>query len=219
MGAAGKGGEPLYVHAEQPRDGLGLGVAELRELLRHPPDRTVSLAQLHAMKSARSDGTSRCREAVLGHRLDEDVGSSGDIVPRVGEAPRIPAREASDAFAREGGDGVGASVLVEVAHGLGGELVVGAREGPVTPLRHDIGSGRTAATPDVARGMRAGRFVLRHSTVVGQSVEVPPDRRRGQPQPSPDLRCRDRTVLGNGGQHALAGALLVRPDKHHTIVT
>ncbi len=34
-----------------------------------------------------------------------------------------------------------------------------------------------------------------------------------------DLGCGDRTVLGHGGQHALARALLVRSDKHHTIVT
>ena len=45
------------------------------------------------------------------------------------------------------------------------------------------------------------------------------DRGGGQAEEPADLGGADRTVLGHGGQHALARALLVRSDKHHTIVT
>jgi hypothetical protein len=61
--------------------------------------------------------------------------------------------------------------------------------------------------------------VLLDGTVVGQGVEMPADRRRGQSEQSPHLGGGDRTMLGDGREHAFARALLVRLDKHHTIVT
>ena len=219
MGPPGQGGEPLDVHAEQARDGFGLGVAELGELLRHPPDWAVPLAELDTVKSAGGDRTSGRREAVLGHHLDEDVGASGDVGPRLGEPRRIPALEAGHPLVSEGGDRVGPSVLVEVAQGLAGELVVGAGQGAVPSLGDHVGPRRATPAASVPWRMRTGRFVLHDRTLVGQGVEVSADRGRGQPQQSPDLGRSDGTVLGDGGEHAFAGALLVRPDKHHTIVT
>ena len=44
--AVGDGGEPLDVHAEDPREELGLDLAQLREPLRHVSHRAVVLAQL-----------------------------------------------------------------------------------------------------------------------------------------------------------------------------
>ena len=215
MGAAGEGGEPLNVHAEQPRDGLGLGVAELRKLLSHPPHRTVALAELDPVERAGGDGTSGRGEAVLRHRIDEHVGASGDIRPRFGEARRIPALESGDPLAGEGGDGLRPSVLVEVAQRLGGQLIVGAPKRAVPALGHHVGPRRTTPT---AR-MCCARVMLLDRAVVGEGVEVPPDRCRGQAQQSPDLGRGDGTVLGDRGKDALARPLLVRPDKHHTIVT
>jgi hypothetical protein len=215
VGSAGKRREPLDVHAEQAGDGLGLGVAELGELLGHSPHRAVSLAELDAGQAARADRPGAGREAVLGHRLDEDRRPGHNVVSGGVEACRIPALEAADSLPREGGDGVGSSVLVEVTQGLGGEFVVGARQRAVPPLGDHVGTGRTAPAAGVCRT----RVVLLDGTVVGQGVEMPADRRGGQPQQSPDIGRRDRTVLGHGGEHAFARALLVRSDKHHTIVT
>lgn len=219
MGASSQGGEPLDVHAEQTRDRLSLGVAELGELLRHPADRTVALAQLDPVERAGGDRTSGRGEAVLGHHLDEHLGAIGDVVPGVGEARRIPALEGGDPLASKGGYGVWPSVLVEVAQRLSGQLVVSARQGAVPPLGHHVGPGWPAPAARMSWGWRWGRLVLLDGAVVGQGVEMAADRCGGQAQQSPDLGRSDGTVLGDGGQHAFACALLVAPDKHHTIVT
>ena len=46
--AVGDGGQPLDVGAEHPAEGLGLGLAQLRELVGDVGDRAVVLAQLLA---------------------------------------------------------------------------------------------------------------------------------------------------------------------------
>ncbi len=46
--AVGDGGEPLHVAAEHPADRLGLGLAQLGELVGDVGDRAVLLAQLLA---------------------------------------------------------------------------------------------------------------------------------------------------------------------------
>jgi hypothetical protein len=82
-------------------------------------------------------------------------------------------------------------------------------------LREDVGPGR-ATTP---AGLRGPGFVLRDGAVDGQGVEVAADGGGGQSEESADLGRAHRSVLGHGGQDALARPLLVGPDKHHTIVT
>ena len=50
--AVGDRREPLDVAAEDPADGLGLGLAQLRELVGHVRDRAVLLAELVADRAA-----------------------------------------------------------------------------------------------------------------------------------------------------------------------
>ena len=52
--AVGDGGQPLDVGAEQPGERLGLGLAQLGELLGHVGDRAVVLAQLLTEGAARA---------------------------------------------------------------------------------------------------------------------------------------------------------------------
>ena len=187
MGATGEGGEPLDVHAEQPGDGLGLGVTELGELLGHAPHGAVPLAELHAGETAGADGAGRGGEAVLGHRLDEEIGPGHDVVARGGEARGIPALEAADPFVGEGRDGLGSTVRGEVAQGLDGELVVVGRERPVAPLGDDVGAGRAAPPAGVSRGVRRAGVVLLDGAVLGEGVEVPADRCGRQTEEPADL--------------------------------
>ncbi len=77
--AAGQRRETLDVDAEQAGEGVGLGLAEGRELARDLLDRAVALAQLDAGERARADRSGRGGEAVLGERVDEGVGPRGGV--------------------------------------------------------------------------------------------------------------------------------------------
>jgi hypothetical protein len=67
--------------------------------------------------------------------------------------------------------------------------------------------------------MRRARVVLLDGAVLSEGVEVPAHRCGGQPEEPADLGGGDGSVLGHRRQDALTRALLVRSDKHHTIVT
>ena len=115
----------------------------------------------------------------------------------------------------EGVDRLGPAGLLEVGHGLGGEVGVVGRQRGVAALGHDVGAGGAAATPS----RRPGRVVGGDGGLVGERVEVAADGRGGQAEQAADLGRGHGAVLGHGGEHALARALLVAADKHHTIVT
>ena len=222
-----EGRQPLDVHAEQSREGVGLGVAEGRELLGDALDRAVALAELDAGEATGSDGSGGGGEAVRGQRGDEGARPGCGVGARGGEQPGIPGLESGDARAREVRDGVGADRVLEVVQGLGGQRVVVRRKGLVAGVGDDEGAGGAAA----AAGPSTARVVLDDTTLLGQGVEVTADRGCGQAEPPADLRSGDRPVLGHDGQHPRAGALLQVPrgrlvvhvgdlvDKHHTIVT
>ncbi len=217
MGAAGQGGQPLDVDAEQPGDRLGLGVAELGELLGDPAHRAVTLAELDAGEPAGADRPGGGGEAVLGQGLDEEVGPGDDVVAgrRRGASAYRPSRPPTRSLAKSA-TAAGPACACEVAQRLDRELVVVGRERAVAALGDDVGAG--GATP-AAGVSRTTRVVLVDGAVVGQGVEVAADGRGGQPEEPADLGRAHRSVLGHGGQDALARPLLVGPDKHHTIVT
>ena len=124
--AVGDGGQPLDVRPEQPGEDLGLGLAQLRELLGDVGDRAVVLAQLLA-------------------------GPVGAVAPRrrsrrltgPGPAPRPcpPGRRAASTIAPvallqladpapgERGDRLVPAALGEEAQRAGGQVVVGLVEG------------------------------------------------------------------------------------------
>jgi hypothetical protein len=175
----------------------------------------VPLAELDAGQSAGTDGSCRRREPVLSHRLDEQLGAAHDVVTSGGEAGRIPALGSPDPLAREVGDRLGPAVGGDIPQGLHGELVVVGWQGAVAALGDDVGTSRPTATAD----LRGTGVVLLDGAVVGERVEVPADRGGRQPEQLADRSGGDGAVLGHRGEHAFPRALLVGPDKHHTIVT
>ena len=97
MVTAGEGRETLDVHPEQPRERVGLGLAEGRELGSDVLHGTVPLAQLDPGEPTGADRSGRGGEAVLAQRLDERLGASGRCVARCVEAGGIPLLEGADA--------------------------------------------------------------------------------------------------------------------------
>ena len=85
MVAVGQGGQALDVDAEQARERLGLGLAELGELGGDVLHRAVPLAQLDAGELAGAggaDGAGGRRVAVGVERVDEGAGAGGGVVAR-----------------------------------------------------------------------------------------------------------------------------------------
>jgi hypothetical protein len=83
--ALGQGGQALDVDAEQARERLGLGLAELRELGGDVLHRAVALAELDAGERAgtgRADGACGRRVAVGVQRVDQGRSAVGGVVAR-----------------------------------------------------------------------------------------------------------------------------------------
>ena len=199
-------GQPLHVHAEQPRERVGLGLAQLRELLGHVLDRAVPLAQLYAGRLASADGPGGRREPVPAERPDERLGPGTRVGADAGQLDGIPLLEPGDALASEGRHRLRPDGGVQEAQRLGGEQTVPGRQRVVTSRGDDPAPGRAPATA----GQVAHRVVLAHGALGGERVQVPAYRRRGKPEASSQLRRRHRTVEGDRSEDPLAGAPLGR---------
>lgn len=221
-----EGGQPLDVDAEQSGEGVGLGVAEGRELLGDALHRAVALAQLDPREATGTDGSGGGSEAVGRQRGDEGARAGRWVGAGRGELPGIPGLETGDALAGEVRDGVGADLVVEVAQGLRGQAVVVRGKRLVAGVGDDEGSGGSAATP----GLPTDRVVLDDITLLGQRIQMAAHGCCGQAEPSADLGGGDGAVLGDDGKHPRAGALVQvlrhrlgvhvdLVDKHHAIVT
>lgn len=193
MVTAGEGRETLDVHPEQPRERVGLGLAEGRELSSDVLHGTVPLAQLDPGEPTGADRSCRGGEAVLAQRLDERLGASGRCVPRCVEAGGIPLLESADAGAGEVADGGRTGVCLQVAQHLDGERVVVGLERAVPGIGHDVGA-RWAPAPAAP----AGGLVRHDSALLDEGVEVAADRGRRQVEVTAQLGGRDRAV---GGDH------------------
>ena len=207
MVAPREGGETLHVHAEQAREGVGLGLAEGGELGGGVLHRAVALAELDAGQAARTDGSGGGGEAVLAERLDEGGGACGRVGARVGEPNGIPLLERRDAAAREVGDGPRAGGGLEEAQHLDGERVVVGLEGAVSGVGDDVGAGRAAAAAAGGRG-----HVLLDGALLDEHVEVAADGGGGQVEVATQLGSGDRAVRGDHVQHPGARARLERRD-------
>ena len=207
MVSAGEGREALDVHPEQAGEGVGLGLAEGRELGGDVLDGAVPLAQLDAGEPAGADGSGRGGEAVLAQRLDERLGARGGVVAGGGEAGGIPLLEGADAAAGEVADGSRTGVRLEVAQHLDGERVVVGLERAVPGVGHDVGAGGTTTAAAAAGGL------VRHDgALLDEGVEVAADRGRRQVEVAPELGGRDRAVGGDHVEHPRARARLERRD-------
>lgn len=161
------------MRAEQAGECLGLGLAQLGELLGDVSHRAVVLADLLAESAARSGADAR--DVAVG---GEGFGEHGSAVGRGrrGDAAVVALLQLGDPAGRELLDCFRARRLGEEPQGGRGEVVVGLEE--VVPAGVGDGEdlGRTAATP-LGLTARLGR---RDETVRDQRVEVSAHRGRGQ---------------------------------------
>ncbi len=139
--AVGDGGQSLDVPAEQPREDLGLGLAQLGELLGHVRDRAVVLAELLAGTGLHGGGGI----AVGGQRLGEHL----RLLARGRQLQQrpVPHLHLGDPLPGELHDGLVATGLGDEAQSGRGQVVVGLVEGvPAGVGQHeDLGGAATAA--------------------------------------------------------------------------
>jgi hypothetical protein len=188
------GREALHVHVEQPPEGGGLGVAELRELRGHVAHRAVVLAQLDAEAVLGRGG----RVPVVGQRVGERRRSigDGDVAQPVG----VAVLQLGAAGLGEALDGGGAGHVGEEAQGAGRQVVVGRGPVGVAGVGEGVQPGRAPAAAQAVRTRLAGR----DGAVGEQRVEVLADRGRRQAQPVGERRRGRRSEREQAGADALA---------------
>jgi hypothetical protein len=205
----GDRGEALDVATEDVSDELGLGLAQLGELVGDVGDGAVLLAQLFADRALTDRGSVTAAGQRLGQRLRRcELGLRGrDVV--------VVALELGDASAGERQDGVVPAGLGQEAEGAEREIVVLLVEAVATGL----GEGedlRRAASAAVA--VDAGLTGL-DGTLGDHLVEVPADRGGRQLQPIGERGCGARTELEDRPGHPLTGGGVDLSDFHNTIVS
>ena len=151
--AVGDGGQPLHVAAEHAADGLGLGLAQLGELVGDVRDRAVLLAQLLAHRARRAT------PAAYPSSVRTRASTSAGLELRVRPSLTTPKRSSMNATrrGREFPDRGVAAGLVEEAQRLHGEVVVllvEARRGRPRSARTPWPGGRGPRAPWL-RGSRA----------------------------------------------------------------
>ena len=149
----GKRREPLDMPAEQPGEGLGLGLAQLGERRGDVLHRAVVLAELARRRAAlaRPRRRSRRRSGPSARACGRLLGAAAATRPR--------ARASSAATGPgESHDGVGHRPRLEEAQRVGGEVVVGLREGVPAGVgqREDLGRPAAAAPAPGRRGAARG---------------------------------------------------------------
>ncbi len=93
MLASREGREALDVDAEQSRERVGLGLAQLGELSRDMMHRAVTLAHLYAGPRPLADRTRGRGEPVAAQRRDQGLRPSGGRVTDGGQVGGIPGLE------------------------------------------------------------------------------------------------------------------------------
>ena len=151
--------------AEQPGEDLGLGLAQLGELLGHVGDRAVVLAELLPRSSRRRAG--RGSVAVGRQRLGEGLGPAARRAPPA-TGVAVAGLELGHPLAGERGDRLAAALLLDEAQGAGGEVVVGLVERVAAGRGQREEPGRAAA----AAGGGGARRALLDQPVGEQRVQV-----------------------------------------------
>ena len=188
--AVGDGGQSLDVLAEQPGEDLGLGLAQLRELLGHVRDRAVVLAQLRrapasAVEAAYPSAVSACARTSA-------FWFSGPRRPAT-----VPLLHVGDPAPGELRDGLVTARLGDEPQRGGRQVVVRLVERVPAGVGEREDLGRTAAAARAVDSLLVGL----DQAVVEQVVEVPADRRRGQVEPLRERRRHwtDRWSGSTGG--------------------
>src|SRR5215207_6962478 len=200
--AVGDRGQALDVGAEQPGKDLGLGLAELGELLGHVGDGAVVLAQLLPRCGCR--GAGRGGVAVGRQRLGKGFGPATGR--GAGDPVAVAALELGDPLPGERGDRLAAAPLLDEAQRAGGEVVVGLVELVATGGCEHEQAGRTAPAADRGGAWRA----LLDQAVGQQGVQVAPHGRRGEAQGRGEAGGGGGAGLEDGARDPVAGRVLQR---------
>ena len=200
--------------AEQPGEDLGLGLAQLGELLGDVGDRAVVLAHLRAVR-CRPD---RRSVAVAGQRPGEGLGPLLGGQP--GERGGVTGLQLADPAPGELVDGPLTAGLGEVAQRADGEVVVGLLEGVASAVGE---AERPRGPATAARRPRSyGRVGDLGEPVGDQVVEVAADTGRGQPERLGELAGGGHPPLQQRARHPLTRGRVRRGltalDFHNTSV-
>jgi len=207
MVAVGQGREPLDMDPEEPREGVGLRVTELRELGGDVLDRAVPLAQLEATGTRTADDRPCAGGiSVAGQRHDERGHPVPRIVTHSGELDRIPLLDLRDPLLGERGHRLRTDGRREEAQRLARQVVVVRGESGVTcRTDHPRPSGATAAPSSGGPDLPG----LDHSVGV-KPVEVAADGGVGETELRAQVRRRHGTGLADPPEHPLPGAPIGR---------
>ena len=200
MIALGQGGQALDVDAEETPEGIGLGLAEFRELGGDVADRAMPLAQLDTDIGVVAHRPGTRRETLRAEGLDEGVGAGQGVIPGRLDQTGDPVLQCSDPLVGEGTHGLLAPGAVQEAHRLGGEFVVVGHEMIVTRLVDDPLTRRAAAT-----SLAGVRRPTRHGALLGELVEVPAYAGGSQAEMTGERRGRDRPALADHRQDPVPG--------------
>ena len=205
MLAMGEGRQALDVNSEQPRERVGLGIAELRELCCDVLHRAMPLAQLHTGQGrALSDRSGGGGETVGGQRRSQCLGARGDVLACFGERHGISLFELGVAFEGEVAHGILTGVLRKKAQSRSGNVVVVADQANVAGLGQDVCAGGPTTTP--AERTSRGGLVLADGALFGEQVEVTTDRGGSQSQTRGEGRSGERSQLGDRLPDPVPGA-------------
>jgi hypothetical protein len=194
----GDRGQSLDVRAEDAFERARLGLAQLRELGGNVRDRAVMLAQLHTGRGALGTSSvamgSECPGKCLGTlRARRGAGDISRQAFSQGLGPVLGERD----------HGVFATLGAQVPQCGRGEIIVGVREGRAALVSDGVGTSRPTAAADDG----PARLALDEQAVIDERVEVPANRRRGQPE----LLGQRRRMLGPAFEdqpgHRVAGTV------------
>ena len=190
----GDGGESGDVRAEEPAEGLGLGLAQLRELCGDMGDRAVMLADLFATGSRDNDGGIPVLAESAGERPGGALASGCG-----GQDLGVPPLDLGGPRLGKAAHGRCAANGVEVAKGTDGQIVVRLVEG-ITPGHGEAVDARgSAATAGRRRTEGCSRPGL--DVPLGlEGVQVAADRRGRQTQSRREGTCCGRSALEQGAR-------------------
>ena len=183
--------------SQQLLEGLGLGLAQLREARGGVAHRAVMLAQLRT-----GIGIHRCRGvSVLSEAGCEECKSRACVGSRC-DGRRVTCHEGARTLASECQDSGLTIGAVEVGQCRHSQVVVVDVEGMTSRVGEREDTRRATAATD--RGRTEGTPLTRPDEALGsQGLKVPPDHRRGQPQAGSQLRRGSRPSVEEGPGDAL----------------
>ena len=189
----GNGRQSLNMSSQQPREQLGLGFAQLRELRGHMRHRTVVLADLLAARS----GAYRRGETVACERLGQDVRAVSRRGGRY-QVP-VPVLDLAGTTAGELRDCVRPGRLAQETQSADRESVIGLLEGVTAAVGEPEDLGWATSSSDTV-DVRLASFQRADGD---QVVEVASNRSGGEVESVGQRSGRGRSVVENRPCHPL----------------